>query len=770
MPRIKQKPKADKARGKNKTASQPALNPRQAAKLLRDKYVQQLDQRPEGEEGPAEYAIDQVEAVEQFAVDELPRPRSPRQREQRIKEKPRPAQDTSGKPASGPEAPQIRDTLQSRATPQGNQPTSAAPQPNQRTVTIKERPALKIKEAGSRPNAPLIKDRSAPNIHRIDPSIKSIPTADRQTPPQARGRAVPHTDAAPASPRRSSAGRTTIHTPEATAAPGKPTQPAPAQRMVDYARRRLYESRQARTSAGASPSITAQDAGATTPPGQQFPKVRSSVKGSSPKVQRDAYHKGASSPKVCSSIEGSTPKVQGNVCPKGVSNPKVRSSVKGSSSKVRGMVYSKGASSPKVARTPFKTAAMPVRALKQPAKQRMTQQAVKRAGKAAKKTAAAAKRVMQAVTKAAASLVSSLVGLMGGGVLLIVLVAVIIIAAVANSPFGLLFAEERSGPGTVSVAEAVGTVNVAYNAKLEELQAGDYDSIDVTGAAADWPDVLAVFAARYAGAEDGVDVATLDADRVSKLTATFWDMTALTSTVETIDHPDSDPDDDTDDSWTERILHLTITAKTAEDMKTAYAFSAYQISALDELLADRAALSSLAGSLAITNTDAVAVLNALPDDLSTERRTVVETALTLYGKVNYFWGGKSRVIGWDTRWGQTMKVTAAGSSTTGTYRPYGLDCSGFADWVFYNASGGSYIIGHGGGAHNQHNYCTAIAWADAKPGDLVFYPEDEHVGIVCGRDDSGDLLIIHCSSGHNNVVITGVSGFTSIGRPIYYGE
>lgn len=390
--------------------------------------------------------------------------------------------------------------------------------------------------------------------------------------------------------------------------------------------------------------------------------------------------------------------------------------------------------------------------------------ALKRAGKAAKNTAAA-RRVVQAVTKAVASLVSSLIGLVGGGILLIVLVVVIIIAAVANSPFGLFFAEERSAPDTVSVAEAVGTVNVAYNTKLEELQAGDYDSIDVTGAAADWPDVLAVFAARYAGAEDGIDVATLDADRVSKLTATFWDMTALTSTVETIDHPDSDPDDDTDDSWTERILHLTITAKTAEDMKTAYGFTAYQISALDELLADRAALSSLAGSLAITNADVREVLAALPADLEQARRDTVQTALQLVGKVNYFWGGKSRAIGWDSRWGQLTKVWAAGSSTTGTYRPFGLDCSGFVDWTFNNSLG--YIIGHGGGVIMQHRYCTDISQSAAQPGDLAFYPDDSHIGIIVGRNEAGKLLVCHCASGQNNVVITefSVSGFTAVGRP-----
>lgn len=103
------------------------------------------------------------------------------------------------------------------------------------------------------------------------------------------------------------------------------------------------------------------------------------------------------------------------------------------------------------------------------------------------------------------------------------------------------------------------------------------------------------------------------------------------------------------------------------------------------------------------------------------------------------------------------------------WNTYGLDCSGFVDWVFYNATGGEYIIGHGGGAMSQHSYCTSITWAEAQIGDLVFYPEDTHVGIVCGWDESGNILILHCASGYNNVVITGQEGFTSIGRPIFYG-
>ena len=128
------------------------------------------------------------------------------------------------------------------------------------------------------------------------------------------------------------------------------------------------------------------------------------------------------------------------------------------------------------------------------------------------------------------------------------------------------------------------------------------------------------------------------------------------------------------------------------------------------------------------------------------------------------------IIGWDSRWGMPMKVTAEGSSTTGTVRPFGLDCSGMVDWVFYNQSGGQYVIGHGGGATAQHSYCAPIAWSDAQPGDLVFYPGDSHVGIVCGFDSSGNIMVIHCASGANNVVVTGKSGFTSIAGPTYYQE
>ena len=168
--------------------------------------------------------------------------------------------------------------------------------------------------------------------------------------------------------------------------------------------------------------------------------------------------------------------------------------------------------------------------------------------------------------------------------------------------------------------------------------------------------------------------------------------------------------------------------------------------------------------------EAMEAWERLPDDLSMERRMVVTYALALVGKVDYFWGGKSLVLGWDDRWGELMEVTAEGSATTGTEQPYGLDCSGFVDWAFYNASGGRYIIGQGGGAAAQHANCVDIEWDEVQPGDLLFYPEDEHVGIAAGHDWLGRLLVVHCASGTGGVAISHRTGFEIAARPVWYED
>lgn len=409
------------------------------------------------------------------------------------------------------------------------------------------------------------------------------------------------------------------------------------------------------------------------------------------------------------------------------------------------------------------------KATQQKAQKQMLKQAAIKAKKKAKIAVRQSVQIAKAAARAIAASAKAIIVVGGGPALLAGILLIVLIGAVAASPFGIFFSGEKTGPEAVPISAAVAEINHEFNGKMEEIQkGGSYDNIVINGTAADWPEVLAVFASKVAGAENGeaMDVVTIDRTRIDMLKTVFWDMTEISYTVEVIHFAGSEPDGS--DGGTSYILHITITAKTAKEMSDFYGFTRHQESALDELLLERAMLSELAGKLSIISADASEVLKQLPAELSAERRAVIKAACSLVGKVNYFWGGKSLVLGWDSQWGQIQKVWADGSSSTGTWRPFGLDCSGFVDWAFYQASDGKYVIGHGGGTYSQHRYCTAINWGDALPGDLVFYPGDTHVGIVGGRDKNGNLLIIHCASSQNNVVITGASGFTVVVRPVYF--
>lgn len=95
---------------------------------------------------------------------------------------------------------------------------------------------------------------------------------------------------------------------------------------------------------------------------------------------------------------------------------------------------------------------------------------------------------------------------------------------------------------------------------------------------------------------------------------------------------------------------------------------------------------SLSSGLAVPLTDAELIAFLNKQNCNATRKHIVATGLSLVGKVPYFWGGKSPP-GWNDEWNTPKLVTAAGSSTSGTIRPYGLDCSGFSDWVYKTAVG-----------------------------------------------------------------------------------
>ena len=195
------------------------------------------------------------------------------------------------------------------------------------------------------------------------------------------------------------------------------------------------------------------------------------------------------------------------------------------------------------------------RAAQRKTQRKVLQESAQSGGRASKKLGSVAVQAVKEIGKGVASAVSSILSAGGGAVVLVLLLTVILVAAIVASPFGILFSNESREAGVVPISAAVAQINYDFNAELEALQtAEDYDSISVTGQSADWVEVLAVFAVKVAGADaDAADVATMDADRIARLKAVFWDMTTITHRVEIIHHPGSG---EGDDGWTEKNLYI----------------------------------------------------------------------------------------------------------------------------------------------------------------------------------------------------------------------
>lgn len=722
MPEVRERKNSDKIKGKDGKSGRPLKN--DVRRQMTAKYVKELTQRQRnrdtgGNTAPEVQAAEQVEekiyttadSLREHTADAVSKSISRHKRKQQKKQGRR-EQPPGETPPAGTEAPPPPSREQPRGRPADEIRTRPpedsrrpAPMRERRPDTVRERPAASRPDPDRTPAGPSPKERMRQTAIK---EKRNRPTGIRQK---------------PADPLERRQAPAPVREPAAA-------QPKPQERMRQKAKAEAQTRR-------------AQAGRISSPPRPERQPAPRQITGSTPASPSNQ------------SINPIKERPRRSFAPKekpagGAFIPKTRQTAAASKS------TAKAAS----AAAKKKTAARPLELAKRRV-QRNAQRKLLRQSTAKAKTALDLSRKAAVMTaKAVSSLISAIAGLLGGAFLIPIICLIVLVAAIIASPFGILFANEPT-PGAMPLNVAVGQLNMELANTLETMQTGDYDSIDIQGQGPDWREVIAVFAARTAGADDGTDVAALTPDRVDRLKTVFWDMCAVTATPEDIEHPAMG----STAAWTETVLHITITSKTAEDMRTQYAFTEPQNHALTELLAELSTMELLLTDLSASQEQARNVLQSLPADLAPERRAAVEKACQLVGKVNYFWGGKSYVIGWDSRWGTIQKVFSPGNSTTGTYRPFGLDCSGFVDWALRNAglpSDGHWYI---------NRNLTAVSQADALPGDLALYPDASHVGMVVGRNEAGKLLVCHCSSGQNNVVITefAASGFTVVGRLAFMG-
>lgn len=402
-------------------------------------------------------------------------------------------------------------------------------------------------------------------------------------------------------------------------------------------------------------------------------------------------------------------------------------------------------------------------------------QATRAVGTTAKRTAQKVADVVMAGLKAlwAAAHTLAMTVAAGGTVAVLVVVIVCMIALVIGSGFGIFFAAESAGDG-MSLADAITQLNGEYQDRLEKIEADHpHDRLEITSNdgsyAIAWQDVLAVFAARTSGAEDGAPVAYLDEANLERLRQIMWDMNEVTWEVETQTHeveaaiaadaaaeedsdtatasvsesrgsegtpvvtasataePSTDNSDENEDdpgttTVTETVLVLTLHHKTAEEMREEYHFNARQNEYLTMLSAEDAAplwadllggfaMGELGGEILSPGSDTTLADGALQWPLP-----VAGTITSPQGyRTDPITGETSYHSGTDIAVPEGTPILAAADGTV-------TIANALDSW---GGSYGYYVkLDHGGGLTTLYAHCSSIcvtAGQQVKAGQVIAY-------------------------------------------------
>ena len=144
-------------------------------------------------------------------------------------------------------------------------------------------------------------------------------------------------------------------------------------------------------------------------------------------------------------------------------------------------------------------------------------------------------------------------------------------------------------------------------------------------------------------------------------------------------------------------------------------------------------------------------LSSLPEDISDERKAVIQFALSSVGKIPYYWGGKASAASYEKNgFGRVVEADYKGRVLRG------LDCSGWVQWVYWSAIGNrlngasstATLIGEG----------QKIKRSELQPGDIIVrVGADSHVVMFLQWAGNGNMIVIHENSGANNVSVSEVT-------------
>lgn len=182
----------------------------------------------------------------------------------------------------------------------------------------------------------------------------------------------------------------------------------------------------------------------------------------------------------------------------------------------------------------------------------------------------------------------------GGWVAIIAVVIICLIGMIVGSSFGIFFSSEDTG-GTQTMQEVVRDINDEYMERLDEIKDSvEYDELEMSGARAVWPEVLAIYAVKTTTDPDNPqEVASITDEKIELLRDIFWQMNKIDHETDDVTEMELVESDDGKgnivEDWqevTNTYLYITVSHKTAEEMAEELEFDDDQMLQLEELLAD----------------------------------------------------------------------------------------------------------------------------------------------------------------------------------------
>lgn len=230
-------------------------------------------------------------------------------------------------------------------------------------------------------------------------------------------------------------------------------------------------------------------------------------------------------------------------------------------------------------------------------KSRKTAQRLRQTAKEAKKFVSQLVKFLKNALKAAYKAAKSLVPLIiaGGWISVVIIIFICLFAALASSFYGIFFSTETSDTG-LNIKSVIQEINNDYDNKIEEIKSkSNYDEVEINGTKANWKDILSIYAVKTTTDQNNpMEIATIDENKKSIISEIFWDMNNIdyetqtrTKTEEIVTTDEYGNEVITEKETSVKVLTITVSNKTANDMSTEYSFNEKQIEYLTELMSDK---------------------------------------------------------------------------------------------------------------------------------------------------------------------------------------